>query len=106
MIQRIFIAWLEFDVFRYHYASCFYPSGAYLSKYAPGEQNTGQEGKRRDIKYSCEVSGCTIKRKMGYKEFCIQMSNEHMGLLEVLRENGRPELLIIPDKLEEAYRKN
>ena len=90
--------------------ACFYPSGAYLSKYAPGEQNTSQEGKRRDIlgrdiKYICQVSGCTIKRKMGYKEFCIQMSNEHMGLLEVLREDGRPELLTIADKLEEAYRK-
>jgi len=95
---------------RYHYASCFYPSGVYLAKYPPGEQNTDEEGKPRDIlgrdiKYSCEVRGCTIKRKMGYKEFCIHMSNEHMGLLEVLREDGRPELLTIADKLEEAYRK-
>ena len=89
-------------LFRYHYASCFYPSGVYLSKYPPGEQNTDQEGKPRDIlgrdiKYSCEVRGCTIKRKMGYKEFCIHMSNELMGLLEVHREDGWPELLIIAE---------
>jgi hypothetical protein len=42
---------------------------------------------------------------MGCKEFCIYMSNEHMGLLEMLREDGRLELLTIADKLEEAYRK-
>ena len=51
----------------------------------------------RAIKYSCEVRECTIKRKMGYKEFCIHMSNELMGLLEVHREDGWPELLIIAE---------
>jgi len=90
---------------RYHYASCYYESGIYLSKYPPGEQNTDAEGKPRDIlgrdiKYSCEVRGCTIKRKMGYKEFCIHMSNEHRGLLDILREDGRPELVPVADKLE------
>merc|ERR1719228_81108 len=58
---------------RYHYASCFYDSGIYLARYPPGDQNVDAEGKPRDIlgrdmKYSCEVGGCTIKRKMGYKE--------------------------------------
>jgi hypothetical protein len=42
---------------------------------------------------------------MGYKEFCIQMSNEHMGLLEVRRENGRPELQIILRKPIERTKK-
>jgi len=90
---------------RYHYASCYYKTGVYLAKYPPGEQNMDHEGKPRDvlgrdIKYSCEVGGCTIKRKMGYKEFCIHMSNEHGGLCEVLRETDRPELWEIADKLE------
>eukprot|EP00092_Neocalanus_flemingeri_P007412 GFUD01008004.1.p1 GENE.GFUD01008004.1~~GFUD01008004.1.p1 ORF type:complete len:555 (+),score=150.79 GFUD01008004.1:62-1666(+) len=91
---------------RYHYASCYYESGVYLAKYPPGEQNMDQEGQPRDvlgrdIKYSCEVTGCTIKRKMGYKEFCIHMSNEHRGLLDILREDGRPGLSNIADRLEE-----
>ena len=60
----------------------------------------------RDIKYSCEVRGCTIKRKMGYKEFCIHMSNEHGGLLDVLREDGRHELMNIADRLEEDEDEN
>jgi len=90
---------------RYHYASCYYESGVYLARYPPGEQNMDEEGNPRDIlgrdiKYSCEVRGCTIKRKMGYKEFCIHMSNEHRGILEVLREDGRPELLEIADLLD------
>jgi len=94
---------------RYHYAACYYDTGVYLSKYPPGEQNSDSEGKPRDIlgrdiKYSCEVGGCTIKRKMGYKEFCIHMANEHMGLLDVLREDGRPGLKEFADRLErEAY---
>ena len=46
------------------------------------------------------MRGCTIKRKMGYKEFCIHMSNEHRGLLDILREDGRPELVPVADKLE------
>merc|ERR1719318_2197154 len=54
----------------------------------------------RDIKYSCEVGGCTIKRKMGYKEFCIHMSNEHRGILDILRDDGRPELLEVADLLD------
>merc|ERR1719427_227603 len=91
---------------RYHYAACYYESGIYLAKYPPGEQNIDGEGQPkdvlgRDVKYSCEASGCTIKRKMGYKEFCIHMSNEHGGLLDVLREDGRPDLKEIADRLEE-----
>ena len=90
---------------RYHYASCYYKSGIYLAKYPPGEQNMDNEGNPRDIlgrdiKYSCEVRGCTIKRKMGYKEFCIHMSNEHGGLCDILRETGRPELWEVADKLD------
>ena len=95
----------DWTLFRYHYASCYYESGVYLARYPPGEQNMDEEGNPRDIlgrdiKYSCEVMGCTIKRKMGYKEFCIHMSNEHRGILEVLREDGRPELLEIADLLD------
>jgi len=92
---------------RYHYAACYYDSGIYLSKYPPGDQNTDEDGNPkdilgRDVKYSCEASGCTVKRKMGYKEFCIHMSNEHRGILDLLREDGRPGLIAIADKLEEG----
>ena len=78
-----------------------------MSKYPPGDQNTDEDGNPkdilgRDVKYSCEASGCTVKRKMGYKEFCIHMSNEHRGILDLLREDGRPGLIAIADKLEEG----
>ena len=89
----------------------YYESGIYLAKYPPGEQNMDGEGQPkdvlgRDVKYSCEAFGCTIKRKMGYKEFCIHMSNEHGGLLDVLREDGRPELKEIADRLEDEEDEN
>eukprot|EP00092_Neocalanus_flemingeri_P016646 GFUD01018009.1.p1 GENE.GFUD01018009.1~~GFUD01018009.1.p1 ORF type:complete len:580 (-),score=159.68 GFUD01018009.1:202-1941(-) len=79
---------------RYHYASCYYDEGAYLHKYPPGAQNTNEEGGPKDIlgkevKYSCQERNCTVKRKLGYKEFTIHMSNEHGGLEKVMKDDHR-----------------
>jgi len=82
---------------RYHYAQCIFDTGVYQPKYPPGPENTDENGEVKDllgreIKYSCRVQGCSQKRMMGYKEFCIHMGNEHGGLDEVLAEDDRPEV--------------
>ena len=88
---------------RYHYASCFYDTGAYLALYSPGEQNMDGNGQAkdvmgRDVKYSCDFEQCgqgragTVRRKMGYKEFCIHMGSEHGGLEQVMGQDEREEV--------------
>jgi len=88
---------------RYHYAACFYEAGYYRDKYPPGPKNT-KEGQPidelgKEMKYQCEMRGCTVKRKMGYKEFAIHMSNEHGGLEEVIEDSDRPEIRALTDKI-------
>ena len=88
---------------RYHYASCFYDTGAYLAIYSPGDQNMDSDGQAkdvmgRDVKYSCDFDQCgqgragTVRRKMGYKEFCIHMGSEHGGLEQVMGQDEREEV--------------
>jgi len=82
---------------RYHYAQCLFDTGVYQPKYPPGPENTDSSGGVKDllgreIKYSCRIPGCSQKRMMGYKEFCIHMGNEHGGLEEVLSEDSRQEV--------------
>jgi len=84
---------------RYHYASCYYTLGVYWAMYSPGEDNTGPDGKPIDevgnkVKYACNEPGCdaTRKRKMGYMEFAIHSSNNHGGLITLLKKETRPEL--------------
>ena len=89
---------------RYHYAACIYDSGYYLDMYPPGRQNVTEDGKPRDVlgrevKYSCQEKGCRMKRKMGYKEFCIHMSNDHGGLEEVLTKYDKANIREIAPKL-------
>ena len=35
------------------------------------------------VKYTCSLDKCTVKKRMGYKEFCIHMASSHGGLEEV-----------------------
>jgi len=89
---------------RYHYASCFYNEGVYFEKYPPGPENSTSDGKPidalgRDVKYSCKEKRCTVKRKMGYKEFAIHMGNAHGGVIDVMREDSRPEIQAIANRL-------
>jgi len=89
---------------RYHYAACFYEAGYYRDKYPPGPKNTDANNQPidelgKEMKYQCEERGCTVKRKMGYKEFAIHMSNEHGGLEEVIIEDSRPEIRALADKI-------
>ena len=93
---------------KYHYASCYYDTGIYKTRYPPGPENEDENGDPVDYKgttmsYQCKVKGChsTAKRKIGYKEFCIHSSNEHGGLLEIMAEDERPELRDIGRRLEE-----
>ena len=90
---------------RYHYAACYYEEGAYLTKYPPGPGNTNEEGGAKDIlgkefKYACQEKGCTVKRRMGYKEFTIHMSNEHFGLEELMKEDHRQNIRNIADRMQ------
>merc|ERR1719154_582001 len=89
---------------RYHYASCYYDQGVYVAMYPPGAQNTNEEGGPRDVlgrevKYSCQERGCTVKRKMGYKEFTIHMANEHEGLEECMKADHREEVRNLAGKM-------
>ena len=93
---------------KYHYASCLFDTNVYTAKYPPGDANQDSEGQVRDtmgaeMKYQCSSNSCSLSRKrkqMGYKEFCIHMSNEHGGLEEVLAEHSRPEVRVVAAKLE------
>ena len=98
----------KISTLRYHYASCYFDTGVYYKRYPPGPENVDQNGEPRDvkgtmIKYQCEVKNCLkmSRRKMGYKEFCIHMSIDHGGLLEIMAEDERPELRDIGRRLEE-----
>jgi len=93
---------------RYHYAACFYEEGAYFDKYPPGEKNTNEQGKPidelgKEMKYCCEERGCTVKRKMGYKEFAIHMSNEHGGLEEVIKKHTNSDIRALSEKIKKKY---
>ena len=46
----------------------------------------------KEVKYSCQEKGCTVKRKMGYREFTIHMANEHEGLEEVMKADHREDI--------------
>ena len=96
---------------RYHYAACFYDTGVYLTKYPPGPQNTDDKGQPVDelgksIKYNCDTQGCSNKRRMGYKEYCIHQSSEHRGILSVMREHSDPEIRGLADRVESSYKKS
>ena len=92
---------------RYHYASCFFDSGVYLTlggAYLPGEQNEKEDGTPRDmlgqeVRYRCIEEGCTMKRQVGYKELCIHMAGDHGGLEEVMSKDDRKEIRDLVPKM-------
>jgi len=92
---------------RYHYASCFFDSGVYLTlggAYLPGEQNVKEDGTPRDmlgqeVRYRCIEEGCTMKRQVGYKELCIHMASDHGGLEEVMSNDERQEIRDLVPKM-------
>ena len=55
----------------YHYAKCYYDTGIYFEMYPPGPENTDEESGQpidslgNTFEYSCEVTGCMEKKKMG-----------------------------------------
>ena len=90
---------------RYHYAACLYDSGVYFEMYPPGEENSNDDGSPRDalgreVKYWCGEQDCTLKRKMGYKEFVVHMANDHGGLKIILQNHENTELQKITPMLE------
>ena len=95
---------------KYHYASCYYDTGVYKKKYPPGQENEDENGDPLDylgktIKYQCKARGCTstAKRMMGYKEFCIHSSNDHGGLLDIMKDEERPQLREIGRRLAQFF---
>ena len=69
-----------------------------------GKQNSNEDGTPRDIlgrevKYSCQEKGCTLRRKMGYKEFVIHMANDHGGLDEILKNHADEKVQEMAPKL-------
>ena len=82
---------------------------SYVELYPPGKQNMSSDGKPRDIlgrevKYSCQEKGCSLKRKMGYKEFVIHMANDHGGLEKVLENHSDERVREISKKLKTKKR--
>ena len=80
-----------------------------MELYPPGKQNMSSDGKPRDIlgrevKYSCQEKGCSLKRKMGYKEFVIHMANDHGGLEKVLENHSDERVREISKKLKTKKR--
>ena len=74
----------------YHYAKCYYDTGIYFEMYPPGPENTDEESGQpidslgNTFEYSCEVTGCMEKKKMGYRSFCIHTAVVHGGLFEIM----------------------
>ena len=91
----------------YHYASCFFDSGVYLTlggPYLPGEQNVKEDGTPKDmlgqqVRYRCIEDRCTMKRSVGYKELCIHMASDHGGLEEVMAKDERQEIRNLVPKI-------
>ena len=93
---------------RYHYACCYYDSGVYLKMYPPGNKNEDKEGKPLDllgqkVKYKCGMMGCSMKRKMGYKEYCVHNASEHGGVLTVMTNNDNQDIKKVAKKLEITF---
>jgi len=89
---------------RYHYASCYYDKGVYFSKYPPGSKNTKENGepkdfRGKDVKYSCQETGCKMKRQMGYRDFAIHLSKDHGGLEDVMRNDTDKEVRELVNKI-------
>ena len=90
---------------RYHYASCYYDTGVYLDRFPPGPQNVNDEGQPRDIlgtdiKYSCSQKGCSNKRRMGYKEFCIHQASDHGEIIKIMMEDSNEKIRKVARRLE------
>ena len=51
------------------------------------EDGSPRDVPSREVKYQCDIKGCSQKRRMGYKEFVIHMSNDHGGLEEIMSEH-------------------
>ena len=79
---------------KYHYATCFFPTGVYLNLYPPGEVNMVGSVVRdllgREVTYACNK--CEKRKRMGYKAFAIHMASEHGGLDMVMLLDKRKEV--------------
>jgi len=86
-----------------------YDSGVYLQMYAPGPDNSDEEGNPVDVlgtttKYSCPKSGCSIKRRMGYKAYCVHMAHEHGGVLTVMANDDNIAVRQVGKRLQEIFK--
>ena len=93
--ERLLLDSRDFRLVKYHYASCFFPTGVYLNLYPPGKVNmVGPEVRDllgREVTYACNRCEKRNKR-MGYKAFAIHMASEHGGLDMVMLLDKRKEV--------------
>ena len=94
---------------KYHYAGCYYDNDIekMVSKYPPGPENINLEtgrpideiGKKRT--YPCSMQSCKKEKRnaYSYKTYCIHMSVEHGGLMEIMKNDPTADIRYVYDKL-------
>ena len=92
--ERLLLDSRDLRLVKYHYATCFFPTGVYLNLYPPGEVNMVGSVVRdllgREVTYACYK--CEKRKRMGYKAFAIHMASEHGGLDMVMLLDKRKEV--------------
>ena len=93
---------------RYHYANCYYSTGVYSDYFPLDEQNRTEDGKAKDalgtrFTYTCPEKKCNMKRKMGYKEFCIHTANEHGVVVQIMLDSDNEEIRNIGRRLKTRF---
>ena len=92
--ERLLLDSRDLRLVKYHYATCFFPTGVYLNLYPPGKVNMAGSVVRdllgREVTYACNK--CEKRKRMGYKAFAIHMASEHGGLDMVMFLDKRKEV--------------
>ena len=92
--QKLLLDSMDTRLVKYHYATCFFPTGVYINLYPPGKVNMVGSMVRdligQEVTYSC--NRCEKRKRMGYKGFSIHMASEHGGLDMVMLLDERKEV--------------
>ena len=92
--EKLLLDSRDFRLLKYHYASCYFPTGVYLNLYPPGKINMVGSVVRdllgQEVTYACNQ--CEKRKRMGYKAFAIHMASEHGGLDMVMLLDKRKEV--------------
>ena len=92
--EKLLLDSRDFRLLKYHYASCYFPTGVYLNLYPAGKVNMVGSVVRdlfgQEVTYACNQ--CEKRKRMGYKAFAIHMASEHGGLDMVMLLDKRKEV--------------